>query len=137
MKRRLQVSTRLAEHSDWPGLRQVGKLERTTRTKDGETLEVCYFITSVARDRADAAALLKYDRDHWKIENRLHWVRDVALGEDHCRVRVGRAPQNLAALRNASLNLLRFAEVNEVTSTLRRFALRSDHLFKFLRRFKN
>lgn len=81
VKRKLQTSTRFAEHSDWPGFRQVCKLERTTRSKAGETLEVCYFITSLVRDRAEAAALLQYDRDHWKIENQLHWVRDVAMGE--------------------------------------------------------
>ena len=45
-------------------------------------------------------------RGHWEIENGLHWVRDVTMGEDKCRVRKGNAPQVLAALRNASLHLV-------------------------------
>jgi len=67
---------------------------------------VGYGITSLAADRADAAALLVYLRDHWRIENSLHYVRDVTLGEDACRVRSRSAPQVLAALRNAVVHLL-------------------------------
>lgn len=70
------------------------------------TVEVVYGITSLSPDRADAADLLAYLRDHWRIENRLHYVRDVTLGEDACRVRSGAAPQVLAALRNAVVHLL-------------------------------
>ena len=66
-----------------------------------------YAITSLSPARADAARLLALSRAHWDIENRLHWVRDVTLGEDACRVRTGSAPQVLAACRNAVLTLLR------------------------------
>ena len=55
---------------------------------------------------ADAADLLELLRNHWRIENCLHYVRDVTLGEDACRVRKGTAPQVLAALRNAVVHLL-------------------------------
>ena len=65
-----------------------------------------YGITSLSADRANAAALLTFLRDHWQIENGLHYVRDVTLGEDACRVRSGTAPQVLAALRNAVVHLL-------------------------------
>ena len=64
-------------------------------------------ITSLPPGRADAARLLALSRAHWGIENRLHWVRDVTLGEDACRVRTRAAPQVLAACRNAVLTLLR------------------------------
>jgi len=50
--------------------------------------------------------LLAYLRNHWRIENELHSVRDVTLGEDACRVRSGDAPQVLAAIRNAVIHLL-------------------------------
>src|SRR4051794_4025648 len=56
------------------------------------------------------------------IENKLHWVRDMSLGEDACRVRTGEAPEILAAIRNAALRLLRASGLNEITATLRRHA---------------
>ena len=69
-------------------------------------VEVSYAITSLPPDEASAERLLVFVRDHWTIENRLHYVRDVTLGEDACRVRTGSAPQVLAALRNAVVHLL-------------------------------
>lgn len=77
------------------------------RVAAGKTsVEVVQGITSLGRDQADAARLLELVRGHWGIENGLHWVRDVTLGEDACRVRTGSAPQALAALRNAVVQLL-------------------------------
>lgn len=69
-------------------------------------MEVQFGLTSLAADEADAAALLGYVRAHWRIENELHYVRDVTLGGDACRVRKGSAPQVLAAFRNAVIHLL-------------------------------
>lgn len=69
-------------------------------------VEVSYAITSLSPDAAGAERLLVLLRDHWRIENGLHYVRDVTLGEDACRVRTGSAPQVLAALRNAVVHLL-------------------------------
>ena len=46
-------------------------------------------------------------RSHWGIENRVHWVLDIAFDEDDCRVRQGSAPENLAVLRQIALNLLK------------------------------
>jgi hypothetical protein len=61
---------------------------------------------SLSEGRATATDLLGHLRDHWKIENELHYVRDVTFKEDACRVRSGTAPQVLAALRNAVVHLL-------------------------------
>jgi predicted transposase YbfD/YdcC len=135
--RRLEASTRLAEHLDWPGLKQVCRLERTTTRRGQKTIEIQYAITSVPRSRADAALLLTRWRDHWGIENRLHWVRDVTFGEDQCRVKLGRAPQNLAAFRNAAITLLRIAGVSEIAHALRDFAYQPRKLLRFLGIMKN
>ena len=65
-----------------------------------------YGITSLGAEEADARRLLGLVREHWRIENCLHWVRDMTLGEDACRVRSGSAPQILAAIRNTVVHLL-------------------------------
>ena len=63
------------------------ELTRERKEKGKTTVEVAYGITSLGPEEADAAALLGLVRQHWRIENCLHWVRDVTLGEDACRVR--------------------------------------------------
>ena len=135
--RRLQASTRLAEHLDWPGLKQVCRLERTTSRQGQQTVEVQYAISSLSRQRGDATLLLARWRDHWGIENRLHWVRDVSFGEDKCQVKTGHAPQNLAAFRNAAISLLRLAGYQEIAATLRDFSYQPGKLLKFLSIMKN
>jgi predicted transposase YbfD/YdcC len=86
-------------------MKQGFEITRERTIADTKTVEVVYGMTSLSADRADAAALLVHIRDHWKIENQLHYVRDVTLGEDACRVRSGSAPQVLAALRNTVIHL--------------------------------
>jgi hypothetical protein len=94
-------------HGKWPGLKQGFEITRERTAKGQTTVEVEYGITSLGPGAADAARLLELVRDHWRIENELHYVRDVTLGEDACRVRKGNAPQVLAALRNTVIHLLR------------------------------
>jgi predicted transposase YbfD/YdcC len=113
-------------------LAQVCRLERTTKHRGKTTHEVQYAVTSVPRPRAAAAQLSHAWRGHWGIENRLHWVRDVAFGEDQCQVRCGPAPQILAAFRNATVGLLRRTGHHEITATLRGFAYQPRKLLQFM-----
>lgn len=101
---------------------QVVRIERARRVKGEVTIAVAYFITSLTREQADAAQLLALVRCHWTIENRLHYVRDVSLGEDACRVRSGSSPQVLAALRNTCLHLLETVPAPSKAAAMRRFA---------------
>jgi len=128
----LQASTRLAEYSDWPGLAQVLCLERTTKCHGHTTVEIQYAITSLPRELADAAFLLKQWRGHWGVENRLHWVRDVTFGEDKCQVKKRHGPQNLATFRNIVINLLRLTGHKEIAATLREFSYHPRKLLQFL-----
>ena len=99
---------------DWPGVAQVGRLERTVDRRAVRRRSRCStLITSVPRERADAATLLGWSRGHWGIENRLHYVRDVTMGEDANRTRSGSGPQVLAALRNLAISKLRLDGVDE------------------------
>jgi hypothetical protein len=91
------------------------------RTVKGETtVEVVYGMTSLKPEEADAKRLSGLVREHWGIENGLHYVRDVTLGEDACRVRKGSAPQVLAAVRNAVIHLLAGVRAPSVAAAIRR-----------------
>jgi predicted transposase YbfD/YdcC len=68
------------------------------------TRAVRYYISSVA---GPAKTVLRAVRRHWRIENSLHWVLDIAFREDKSRVRVGHAAKNLSILRRIALNLLK------------------------------
>jgi hypothetical protein len=107
--RRIRVRTRLPARLDqeWPGLKAICRIERIRELKDRCSREVIYAITSLDPAVVAAAELLQLSRDHWRIENSLFHVRDVTFREDHCRVRSGSAPQALAAIRDAALNLIR------------------------------
>ena len=116
--RRLWASTALREYLDWPGVQQVCKVERLVTQKGKQTRETRYAITSLP-DTVGAPTLLRRIRGHWRIENRLHWVRDVTLGEDASQVRTGAAPEVMAALRNVILTLLRAAGWQNIAAGLR------------------
>jgi len=89
------------------------------QSKGKVTTETVWAITSLGPKRASAQRLLAIARGHWDIENRLHWVRDMSLGEDSCRVRTGAAPEILAALRNTGLWLMRSSGLTAIASALR------------------
>ncbi len=91
----------------WPGLAQVCRITRQRMIRGVESVETVYAITSLTAEVADAARLLALSRDHWGIENRLHYVRDVSCREDQCRTRSRAAPQALAAIRNTALTIIR------------------------------
>jgi hypothetical protein len=80
---------------------------------------VGYAITSAGPEWADAGVLLGWWRGHWGIENRVHWVRDVTLGEDASRIRTDAAPEVMAGLRNAAISLLRLSGADNIAEALR------------------
>ena len=120
---------------DWPGAKQVCLLERVRRSKGKETTETICAVTSLGPAEASAERLLAISRGHWGIENRLHWTRDMALGEDACRARTGEAPEILAAIRNAALWLLRSSGLTEITASLRRHAATPHEALRMVMNF--
>ena len=101
----------LRGHQAWSGLRSLVKVVSDRRVNNQSTLKTRYFISSLDDS---AAHLLEYCRHHWHIENRLHWVLDVAFREDANTVRRDNAPQNLAVLRHMALNLLKHEKTAQV-----------------------
>ena len=98
------------------------RLVRERVVKGRTTTEVVYGITSLSRQKADAAKLLGLSRAHWGIENGLHYTRDETLGEDRCRARRGNSPQVLASLRNVAVHLLRRMRTPSVAAAVRQLA---------------
>lgn len=97
---------------------QVFRVSRhVTYTATGKThTETVHGITSLA---TSPEQLAQHIRDHWHIENRLHWVRDVTYGEDASRIRTGNAPRVMAGLRNLAIGALRMAGHNNIAKGLR------------------
>jgi predicted transposase YbfD/YdcC len=92
----------------WPGLTSLVMVESTRYIDAQDEVEQRYYISSLpGATNADAKRLNDIIRTHWEIENRVHWVLDVAMAEDTNRTRKGESAQNLALVRKLALNLLR------------------------------
>ena len=97
-------------------------VRRRTDTATGvASTETVYAITSLGHRYADAVLLAIWLRGHWRIENTLHWVRDVTFGEDHSAVRTGAGPQVMAALRTA-INVSRLAGHSNIAAAQRHYS---------------
>lgn len=120
--RSIRVSSALDGLLSFPHVAQVIRIERTVddlKTEDELSTETAYYVTSLEETRASKAKLLGFIRQHWEIENALHWVRDATIGEDRSKVRSGSAPRALAALWNLVTSILRLAGVTNIAKGLR------------------
>jgi predicted transposase YbfD/YdcC len=120
-ERILTASSMLQDYSRWPYLAQVFKLESTVTTALGTHTTVRYGVTSIPHSVANAARLLRLAREHWGIENGLHYRRDATLLEDRALVRRGQAPCTLAILNNTVLGLFARHKQPNVPQAQRRF----------------
>lgn len=97
----------------WPGLQAVGKVTATRETKGERSTETRFFLLG---ETLGPERFLKTVRAHWAVENSLHWVLDVTMGEDGLRNRKDNGPENLAMMRKLALNLARLTDGGRVTS---------------------
>lgn len=93
----------LQKQHQWPGLKAIGKVVRRRETADKTTTETAYYLLSrvLSPERFNQVA-----RQHWGIENSLHWRLDVVMNEDQDRTRMGHGPHNLAVLRHMAINAM-------------------------------
>ena len=91
--------------NQWPGAKAAGMVVRVTEDRDGQTTgDVRYYISSCFMSGQRFAQAV---RDHWRIENSLHWVLDVTFDEDQSRTRNRRMANNLSWLRRFAISLLK------------------------------
>ncbi len=133
--RRLIASTDLVGYSNWPGLAQVFRLERTWQVHETTKREVQYGITSLPSEVASAARLLKLKRGHWQIENGLHYVKDITLGEDRSLIHLGSGPSVMAILRDLCLSLLHHNGQRAIARRLRFHSRHPEHAIALLTSF--
>lgn len=124
----IETSTALNDYLAWSGLAQVFKITcHVTFPKTGQSRsQTRYGITSLTTKQASPTDLLTFTRQHWTIENNLHWVRDVTFDEDRAILRKGHTHQVMAVLRNLAISLLHLQGHSQIASTLRRFAANPD-----------
>jgi predicted transposase YbfD/YdcC len=97
---------------DWVGLKRLIRVERTVITKAKTSHQTAYYISSICKNRAMFFA--EHIRNHWGIENRLHWVKDVCMNEDKSKTISGMAAENFSILRNIVINLFRTNGYNSI-----------------------
>jgi predicted transposase YbfD/YdcC len=88
----------------WQKLRSLAIVKATRVIEAEASSQIRFFISSV---KSGATRMMQLIRNHWEVENKLHWSLDVSFNEDNSRVRTGHAPENLALIRKMALNLLR------------------------------
>src|SRR5262249_15659764 len=129
------TSRRLTGYLDGPGVKQVCLLERVRRSRGKQTTETVCALTSLGPERASAGRLLRIARGHWEIENRLHWVRDVVLGEDRCRGPTGAAPEGPPAPPQPGTRLVRSTRPTPIAPALRRHAAKPPEALRLVMSF--
>lgn len=93
-----------------------------TRSNGTRTHELAFGVTSLSRKEASGARLLSLNRNHWIIENKIHYVRDVTFDEDRSRVRKDNGPRVMATLRNLVISIFRILGFEFIPQAIRRFA---------------
>src|SRR5882757_669608 len=117
--RSIRVSCELKGYCDWPGLEQVFEIRRRWQSNGQWHEDVRYGVTSLPATFAIPERLLKLKRGHWTIENRLHYVKDVTMGEDRSTVHADNGPKIMAALRNTAVSLLRRVGFSTIAARMR------------------
>lgn len=123
--RYLSATAQLNDYLDWPHVGQVFRIQRVVQNGKTHrlTYEVVFGVTSLTPDQVSPRRLMQIVREHWHIENRLHYVRDVTFHEDACVIRHPKRQRFLASLNNLVIGLIRQADFRYIPQARRYFAV--------------
>jgi predicted transposase YbfD/YdcC len=113
----------LQERHAWPGLKSVVMVESTRELSGKTERETRFYITSLVLLATQIGPLV---RDHWAVENSLHWILDMVFRDDECRLRTDHAPANFTTLKHIALNLIRRAKTKDSIRLRRKVAAWDD-----------
>lgn len=132
--RTLTAQTLTPGQVSFPFASQIFSVERIFTDYLGNLLssEKVVGITSLTQTQASPERILNLNRGHWAIENQVHYVRDVSMGEDASRIRKGVGPRIMAIFRNLALSLFRTAGIKKIAEKITTFGLNRSSLFKFV-----
>ena len=120
-------------HPEWVNLGSIAKVDsiRINKKTLKEQRQSRYYISSLT---VNASKMLSNVRNHWSVENKLHWILDMNFKEDSCRTRVDHGAENLAIMRKAALNLIRqYSPENTKKLTLKRKMLNATYDNNYLK----
>jgi predicted transposase YbfD/YdcC len=132
-QRTLQILT-AARGIGFPYAKQVIRItrERLVNATGQSSVEVVHAVCSLPFEHARPATIAGWLRQHWGIENRVHWVRDVTFDEDRHHAHTGNSAQILATVRNTAINLHRLAGADNIAEACRATALTADRRLDLL-----
>ena len=124
----------LDDLANWPEIKQVIMVE-ASREKDGKLQkQTRFYLSSLSTDASTSNKLV---RNHWGIENNLHWMLDVVFSEDQSRTRKGNAPENMTTLRKTALQLLNQQTDKQSIKSRRKIAAwNNDYLLQLLKNLR-
>lgn len=111
---------------EWPSVRRIIKVTSTTISYGRAVTETHHYISSL---QVDAKTSLHVIRSHWKIENSLHYVKDVSLEEDMSRIRTGQAPLVSTMLRSLAINMMNINRISNIKKARKLFGWSPHKLF--------
>jgi len=137
--RSIWVTSALNGFLNFPFVGQAFVIERNRLDKKTGKVSVdtAYGISSHSTDTADAGKILGFNRLHWTIENKCHYILDWNWDEDRSTIRTGHGPENITRLRRFAIGLIKSKSSDCVASVIRKLQLNVRAVFDYLQMTKN
>jgi len=116
---------------EWIGIKRLIRVERYVYGQTRQSHETAYYISDVVSNKAEYFA--RHIRDHWGIENRLHWMKDAVMKEDASKIKKGSAPENFSIMRNIVCNIFRANGFDSIKYAIELNANNFKELFELIR----